>query len=400
MKSIKKVVLLTTLVVCLAGCSLTKVVKLMKNGEVQPEKFKVEVPFEYRLDLIIVKVNISGEVCDFILDTGAPNVISKKLAKKMGVTSITEKEVGDSQGESDNLGFTTISKLSIGNLDFLNTGAVIADLELSEDIRCLNIEGFIGSNLMRKAVWKVDFENQIITITNSINSLKIPEAGSKIPFYTQVTGTPLIDVEVNNVIEKNVTFDLGSNGGIDLAKKTFDRLKKKNFNLSYTSSFGTSTSGLYGLGKKDSTFYVNGYVASLGNVSIQNAMVNFFGESESTIGTEFFRNYDVIINWFRKEIILVEKQKYKNSSLTSFGFGHQKQDNHLVISQIYEGVENLKIGDQILKIEDTTYETISQEQWCEILENGLFKKEMEVARIVLLRDGKELTYKLKKIKLL
>ena len=32
--------------------------------------------------MIILKVNISGEEYDFLIDAGAPNIISKELAKK------------------------------------------------------------------------------------------------------------------------------------------------------------------------------------------------------------------------------------------------------------------------------------------------------------------------------
>ena len=173
----KKILLSTlTTLLLLTGCSSIKTIKLMKSGEVEQEEFNVKIPFEYRLGLIILKVDIAGKEYDFVLDTGAPSVISKELAKKLDLSNITEQKVGDSQGEDYNLGLTTIEKLSISDINFLNTGAVIADLNQSQEVGCLKIDGFIGSNLMRKAIWKFDYQNQIITITNSIESLNIPKS--------------------------------------------------------------------------------------------------------------------------------------------------------------------------------------------------------------------------------
>ena len=128
----------------LTSCSSLKTVKLMKSGEVEQEEFNVTIPFEYRLGLIVLKVTISGETYDFLLDTGAPNVISKELAQKLELSNIFEQQVVDSQNEEANLGFLLIKKLGIGGINFLNTGAVVADLKQSKELGCLQINGFVG----------------------------------------------------------------------------------------------------------------------------------------------------------------------------------------------------------------------------------------------------------------
>ncbi len=371
----------------------------MKSGEVEQEKFNVKIPFEYRLGLIILKVNISGEEYDFVLDTGAPNVISKKLAQKLGLSNIFEQKVGDSQDEESKLGFVLIKKLNLGGVDFLNTGAAIADLKQSKEVGCLRIDGFIGSNLMRKAIWKFDYQNQIITITNSIESLSIPKLTSKIPFFTELTGTPIIDFKLNNVTQKNVIVDLGSNGGISLSKKTYNALMKNNSSIPQTYSFGNSESGLYGLGKADSTYYIKAPSVSFGNVSLENTIVSFANKSASTIGTEFFKNYDLIINWFTKEILLINKTEYDNSTLSTFGFSYSNQENQLIVSMIYKNMKDLKVGDQILQVDEINYNKLLPAQWCEIVENGLIKEKEEI-KISILRDNKELSFTLRKEKLL
>ncbi|NRB81964.1 MAG: clan AA aspartic protease, partial [Saccharospirillaceae bacterium] len=105
----------------------------MKSGEVEQEVFNVQIPFEYRLGLIILKVNIAGKEYDFLLDTGAPNAVSKKLAKELNLTPIFSEVVTDSNGDNSELGLVKLDHVSIGGVKFLNTGAVIVDLELSKE---------------------------------------------------------------------------------------------------------------------------------------------------------------------------------------------------------------------------------------------------------------------------
>ena len=388
----------------LTSCSTLKTTKLMKSGEVEQKVFNVKIPFEYRLGLIILKVTISGEAYDFLLDTGAPNVISKELAQKLELSNIFEQQVVDSQNEEANLGFLLIKKLGIGGINFLNTGAVVADLKQSKELECLQINGFIGSNLMRKAVWKFDYENQIITISNSVASLNISESSEKIPFFTDITGIPIIDITLNGVKEKNVIVDLGSNGDITLSKKTFNKLVDTDPTISRTVSFGSSSSGLYGIGAKDSIQHALISDISFGDVALKNTVVEFTNESAITIGTNYFKNYDLIINWFDKEIIVTKKKEYDNSSLISYGFSFNNKNDRLIVGGIYNNSSadhaGLKINDIILKIDTKKYGVLTADQWCNIIENGLFNEEKSTITVIVLRQNEELTFHLEKTNLL
>ena len=45
----------------------------------------------------------------------------------------------------------------MGGINFLYAGAAVADLIQSKELGCLQINGFVGWNLIRKAVWKFDY---------------------------------------------------------------------------------------------------------------------------------------------------------------------------------------------------------------------------------------------------
>ena len=153
---------LTIFLFFISSCSSSKTKKLLQGGEVLQKEFKTEIPFEYRRGLIILKVNIEGKQYDFMLDTGAPNVISKELAQQLNYKNKVKRKVGDSQNVQTKLGITKIKKISLGDLDFLNTAAVVSDLSIGA-VGCLGIDGLIGANLMRNAIWKIDYSKQVIT---------------------------------------------------------------------------------------------------------------------------------------------------------------------------------------------------------------------------------------------
>ena len=60
--------------------------------------------------------------------------------------------------DMEELEYVLLPKVTVGCVDFLNTGAAIADLKRSSVIACLNVDGIIGANLMQKAIWQIDYE--------------------------------------------------------------------------------------------------------------------------------------------------------------------------------------------------------------------------------------------------
>lgn len=408
MRIIIKLVLSALIVLlCLTGCHLfkaSKTISLMKSGEVAQKEFNVTIPFEYRLGLIVLKVSIAGNEYDFVFDTGTPNIISVELAKKLGVDKTLEIEVEDSQEKKSNLGIVKIEQIEIGDIDFLNTGATIADLSSSNPmLACLKIDGFIGSNLMRKAIWKIDYEHQKITLTNSMNNLNVSETAEKVKFEEDFLGKPKINIKLDNVVAKNITVDLGSNGHIKVSKDDLNKLSITNPGISKVASFGTSSYGLYGIGNNDSTFKAIVPQISFGDILLKNTIVGFIGKSKSKIGNKFFKNYDLVFNWFNNEIILTKKQDYDYTAFSSYGFITVVDKNNLIISEIYENSsaynEGLKLGDQIFQIDNVKYDNLSDEEACGIFDKGLGFKGEEIS-ITVLRNGEELNFVLKRKKLL
>ena len=394
----KKAILILLTSLFFGGCSTIKTTIFWKKGEVEQEKFKVVIPFEYRFGLVFLKVEIKGNEYDFVFDTGAPNVLSKKLAEKLNLKSKISGEIGDSQGKSSTLNLLNIDNISIGGIDFLNTGAIIADLSEPNEISCLKMDGIIGANLMKKAIWEIDYENQKITITNSIDSLEIPSDSKKIHFDQSLQGSPYIDLNINGKLIKDILIDLGSNGDFELSNKLLRKLQRQESFPRTTFAYGSKSSGLYGRGSNDTTRFAMVSNITLGEQTLNRQILKFSG-NDPKIGTNFFKNYRVILNWDSEELTMIKINEYDNTKQKIIGFKPIIEGDKIFIGYIHNksSADNagLKLGDKIIEVNGKDYSTVCWDCWCEIRENG-FESELDSISITVLRGEQKLAFDLKR----
>lgn len=403
--SLGSFVLLTILFFALDGCTAIKTLSLLKKGEVEQKDFLAEIPFELRQGLIVLKVEIGGEDYDFILDTGAPNAISTKITKKLNLSPKVAVDVGDSQDQEIEQDLVQIPKISIGGINFLNTAAVAIDMDNNlNKVSCLEADGLIGTNLMRNAVWKIDYQSNKIIITNAQSSIKIPGNAQKIPFTTNITGSPYIKMKLNDVELEKVEVDLGKRGDFTMTTEVFNKLLKGNSITKKASGTGLLSAGIFGYGKvaKDDFALIN--EVSFGSINLSQVSVVFSNKKQLLIGTNFLKNYTLIFNWSSKTLILEKEREYSNDKLETFGFEPIYQPNgDVTIGYIFDNSsaqnQGLRYGDLITELSGTDLKNIEKKKWCSVRETLDFENNKELS-ITIIRDGKEKSVILQKQNLL
>ncbi len=362
----------------------------MGGGQVENEQYKVTVPFEMRMGLIIVKVKIQGNDYDFMFDSGAPNVVSLELGEKLKLKSAGKTYTRGSQGERHRVDYANIENIQIGGLNYTHTSAAIMDLKKAVVLDCMELDGILGANVMRNSVWQINYQKKEFIITNSTDSLEFSAKLDTVPFTTKHTGTPVIDVSIGNITQKRVTLDTGSGGHIDLDYSTYKNNKKNNPNMKTTSGFGSSSSGIYGIGKPDTLVYFKVDTVSIGTV-ILNDQICYASKSKtsSTLGTRFLENYIVTLDWGRDQMVLDSVSEYSYSELKHIGFKPKFTDNALRVGFVYsESVcaEQMSIDDQILKIDSTDYTKITQQDFCTLILDTN-KKDYENRTVHFVKNG-------------
>ncbi len=378
--------------ILLSSCNSVKLIRLLRNGSVDKEEFKTEIPFQMRLGLVVIQVVIEGKTYDFLVDTGAPNVCSKELAAELNLKTRVTKKTGDSQGVKEELDFVVFPDIFINGTCFKGTGAAVADLKQSEAIACLDIDGFIGANLMKEAIWEFDYERNVISISDKRSSFSIPEKLFHLPFAPSLSYTPLVTIVYNGVEDEKVTFDTGSNGSFDTSNACLAKIKAKKSPLKEVRSYGTAASGLYGIGKVDTSYVVLLDSTKIGDLILEENVVSIESGAR-LIGTKFLKNFRVIIDWNVKEILLIPTGDYNSSGYESFGFRPFISEDKLIVSKVYMGTqaseEGLKNGAQILQVNGVDYRKCSTDQFCSILANGFVPEDQNLMKLLVLIDGEE-----------
>ncbi len=363
----------------------------MKKGKVKSSNFSKSIPFNYQNHLIIVKAEIAGKERRFLFDSGAPNVISKELQEELQYKVQISNGVKDGQGLRTVLDFVYIDEIIIGDIAFQKSIAAVADLNTSEEIKCLNIDGIIGSNLMAKLNWEIDYENRILTFTDSKKLKSQDKAEIKINFDSDFQKTPNISMGLGSKVQNFITFDLGSSGGIHIKDSDLESSFKQ------ISSYGWIHSSLYGSGF-DTAYYRYTNPLLLGNVSLGPYWVKCSKKSSRTIGNRVWENFKVQLN-YSDEVIYLHKTQDITPSMKDFGFNMKLEEGQWIISSIVMESQafdyGLRPGFLVLEINGINLSDAGWDDYCMHFLNGsLIPDEDDLSIKVITSENEELEMQL------
>jgi hypothetical protein len=372
----------------------------MQGGEVSAIDYKVKIPFEMRLGLIIIKVTIQGEEYDFLFDTGAPNVVSIELGETLGLKPVGKTNTRGSLGQRHKVDYANIDHLQIGGIHYTNTAAAIMDLNKAVVIECMDIDGILGANVMRNSVWQIDYQKQVMTLTSHTDSLIFSTNLDTISFTTQATGTPKIKIQIGDIVQSGVTLDTGSGGHIDLHHGTYKSAKGRQPNMPTAFGFGNSSSGIYGIGSPDTIVYFKPDSVKIGTIQLEDQICYAsVTKTSSLLGTRFLENYIVTLDWGRNQIVLDSVKAYDNSVLESFGYKSIFNENELQVGFVFNSkgsfVNPLQLKDNIIQVDSIDFTHILKSDFCQLILDTT-KSSTENRTITVKRDSSIFTYPLKK----
>ncbi len=367
------------LVLIFAGCK--SVSKTLNSSVITTSTYLEIVPFNYEYNLAIIPVSIAGKTYNFLVDTGAPTLISSAIYATLPKSKPLIVNVKDSQGQSKAQKITTVPEITIGNLSYKNVGAVVADLRDVFEFNCMQIDGIIGANQMAKSFWKFDYQNKEITITDRLANYDLSEYAATVPFSVSRQKTPYVYMHVNG-IRTLFTYDTGAAGFIDFHDKT-DALKDK---TGFT-RYGNSDIGLFGAVDSVMTRTVRADSLQIGNITLRDALIDV--ENDNLLGNRFMNHYDIVMDWEKQHIYLKEIKERKRDTLQTFGFNYRIKNNKAVVSRlIKEFSTDFKMGDIILSINDYNFSDLTNENACERY-LSVKLKDLDTLNVYYARDDKE-----------
>ena len=226
----------------------------LDQGIVEPHKYYEEISIEMVYEKMVVPVTINNKTYRFLVDTGAPNIISNELFEELRIKPIRTLGVSDANESTGNLLLTVIEKIQLGSIHYKNTVALVSDLKNHPALGCYNIDGFIGSNLLKNSVVKFDLSNKKMILTDDSKKLNL---NSK-PIKLKLIGaqkSPYVEVSFIRSKSKKATelllIDTGMDGFYDISKRAFKIFNEEGDMVTVLSeSIGSSGMGLFGGGEE------------------------------------------------------------------------------------------------------------------------------------------------------
>jgi predicted aspartyl protease len=385
------------------GCSSLKRLKTVTQGKVTQKNYSTTIPFKYVNDQIILSVNISNVKYDFVFDTGNPlTSIDEELLKNIKFQkNNVSYDIGDSQGNSSNNEYISIEKLKVSDIEFQNIGGQVFDHSIYDKFTgCENVKirGIIGSNLMRKAIWQIDYKNRTIVITDNIETLKIPSKSIIIKTKSGSYGDAFVQLKLNDIEEKFV-FDTGYSGFLYTDLKVLNKLGKiqttKIIQTSFTSTGEYKTENIKG--------YINNI--DLDNNIIKNQIVSFSKGHSNLIGNKFFEHYLVTLDWKDERFYLTTKKEFESNVLSAYEFDffiNYSSGKVEFFNQWLGNTSNTSINfnSGILKVNDINVKNMSVNELCELWKNETDKIYKDNVELEVKENGIKRTVILEKKQLL
>jgi hypothetical protein len=348
---------------------------LMRKGDVVSRDTVATFSFSYRDNLIFLPVVINGVTRQFILDTGAPNVIDDGLKQELNLKKIWSSQVGDSQNNSSRLDYVSINSLQFGSVEIENTTALVADLDV---LYCLDIDGILGANAMAHFDWLINYHDSTIQLLEPQQTMKWAEnCELALPFSSSVQRTPKLNIQLDGIQYKGVTFDTGSVNGITLRKGKSSSLDPYDAVIAY----GFLSKGIFG-SHKDSVWYARVDQIDIAGVELENQVVKMQVATSSKIGNALLDNYDVLVSW-SQNMVYLQPRLTESEGLPGYLLKIGYLEDRLQVLALYNEFDNeqqIMVGDQVVSLNGTSTETLSLMAFCELRQHAPAYYQIHVRR--------------------
>lgn len=329
----------------------------INKSEITVSNFCDTIPFEYVRGKIIVKVVINNEPKRFLFDTGAPFLISNNLKQAINATTFGSVNVTDVGGKTVQQEIVKVPALSIGKVSFKDGVAIVFDSKKTGMLDCFNIDGIIGSTILKHCIVQIDLNKKIIILTDKASKLDLNTA-FKSKMKLDENSRPFIKPDFGQHDDLTALFDSGSDKFLLLSAEGYKKLNSKGIAKVINEGYGSTSSGLHGAGKAGTENRVEVKSVLFGNAVIKDIITSLSEhKNKNAMGIGLAKYGIITIDYLEQSFYFKPysaSQTYQSPPF--FGFDTQLINGAYTISAVYKNTDAEKLGLQngylITKIND------------------------------------------------
>lgn len=367
-------------------------------------KFERTIPFNIEPNnQILVPVIIKGKTYNFVFDTGACTLISKEIAAELDLPALFKNLLEDGAGTKKEETFYKLpGGMQIAGIDFKNVAVVTGEMKKFSDAMCVKVDGLLGTNILRSCYWKVDYVNGQLTFSDK--EIKPSDDMYAIDFEESFSGTPLLHLYMGQYQVK-MFMDTGYTGVLSMPDSLYFRVRKGH-ERPFRKGFGTNMITLFNnehkekyMGLLDSVYVFNKRHIILNPIADVDRGESFL------VGNKIFKGFgEMVLNWKKHQIYLPQKVIDSKERYATFGFSPLPINNKLLVSVVWEGTEAYKKGltaDMVItSVNGQDTGTITQEDWCGLIDLFNRNKGTEINISIQDKEGKISSHTFKRTELL
>jgi hypothetical protein len=284
---------------------------------------KIDIPFEYSNNLIIVNVTFEHTFpLKFIFDTGAENTIltNRSITDILGINYERKFKVLGSDLQTELTAYL-IRGIHLKIEDMVTPNQTMLVLEEDyfnfEELLGIQIHGILGANLFRGLVVRIDFERKVITLSKA-GILKMPKSNHQVLPIVVEKNKPYLNTTIrtlsDTIVNVKLLIDTGAMLALLLNTDSHPGLKPPENAIS--GNIGTGLGGI-----------LKGHVGrvselSLGELQCNEVITNFQDLTEGMdttmmkdrngiIGNGVLSRFDVTIDYPGQKMYLLPNKSYK-----------------------------------------------------------------------------------------
>lgn len=339
-----------------------------EQGNIKGKNYYEEINFEIVFDKIIIPVTIKEKTYKFLLDTGAPNLITKRLLKDIYSENIKKIPVSDANNNVDTLEMVAVKSIKLQNLEFENNVVLTTDLDHHFILKCYKIDGFIGSNLFKNSILKISLKEKKITITDDIKKLHLKSKPTKLILFGEQK-SPYIKINfTGNTNEKgseDVLVDTGMDGFYEISNRAYSVFSKENIFEELSKSMGTSNIGLFGAAPVKEQVLVKTHLLKINDTTFENVITNTTDDNNSRLGLDILKYGDIVID-FKNKKFYFEADKLITLDHKAPIYSPTVIEQKFVVGHVWDKSyqDLLKYGDEIIRVDQ---HILSEMDFCDVV---------------------------------
>ncbi|MGY0036275.1 retropepsin-like aspartic protease [Pedobacter sp. NJ-S-72] len=283
--------LIFNLYLLLAICSGAYAQNLTYNqGGTSAKNYYEEIPYQTINGKMFIQVELNSKKHKFLFDTGAPVAIGPELVTELKARFLDEDTLSDVNGVTDTMGVVQIPKIKIGSIQFNHIPAIPAITFFPDFYKCWNIDGVIGSNILRNSIVSIDGIRHVIILTDQLEKLKLNDSySSEMVTNTSYQSNPIIKVVLKDNITLNLGFDTGDNEFLRISEDIINQLPDSGVYQTLAKGYGANTIGGLGLQQSAEKYLLRFPEMKIGNSLFNNIIVETNKSGTSAIGSKIIK---------------------------------------------------------------------------------------------------------------